>query len=377
MKGRKQIIIVIAWLFIGSGCKEVYKPAILSSPESWLVVEGVLNASAAPTSIRLTRTFKLDDTARVRAERNAVVTVEGKDNTTRNLLMTGDGIYTSPDLQLVINNEYRLRIQTANGKEYLSDYVIAKKTPVIDSVGFQREAKGVTIFSNARDESNNTRYYRYEFDETWEIRSFFNSVYKYVNGMVLHRTPADNVSVCWKHNSSSRIILWSTAALKSDIVYRAPLVFIPNGDERLAVRYSVMVRQYALDKHGYEFYDQMRRNTETLGTVFDAQPSEIRGNIRSVADPTELVIGYVSASTIEEQRYFIERIQVPDWRFMEDCPELVVINDPEEIRRAYEGGGSIYNAVSVNGFISHYQISKAECVDCTERGGSVVKPVFW
>ncbi|RYF95019.1 MAG: DUF4249 domain-containing protein [Chitinophagaceae bacterium] len=360
-------------LFGGFACKEVYKPAIISSPSSYLVIEGVLNTGPAPTEIKLTRTFKLDDTARVQPERNAQVTVEGKDNTTRSLTMTGNGIYTSPDLQLVINHEYRLRIQTVNGKEYLSEYVAARKTPVIDSVGFRREEKGVRIYANAHDDANTTRYYRFEFDETWEQRTFYNSAYKYVNGVVLRRTLADNVSTCWRDNKFTSVILWSTASLESDIVFRAPILFISNGDERLAVRYSVMVRQYALDKRGYEFYEQMRRNTETLGTVFDAQPSETRGNFYSTTDPKEFVIGYLSASTIEEKRYFIERSQVPDWRFIQDCPEVPIENAAQKIKDAYDEGLSIYGML---GF-SHYQGAKAECVDCTARGGSLIKPSFW
>ena len=128
-------------LFAGFACREPYKPDLISSSNAYLVIEGVLNAGNGPTTIRLTRTFKLDDTAKVKGERNAKVLVEGKDNTTRQLIMDGDGIYTSPDLNLVLKNEYRLRIITANGKEYLSDYVLAKYTPPIDSLGFKQDDK--------------------------------------------------------------------------------------------------------------------------------------------------------------------------------------------------------------------------------------------
>ena len=90
--------------------------------------------------------------------------------------MTGDGIYTSSNLGLALNTEYRLKITTANGKEYLSDYMVAKKTPPIDSLEFRQEEKGVQIYVNTHDDSNNTRYYRWDFDETWEIWSYYYSV---------------------------------------------------------------------------------------------------------------------------------------------------------------------------------------------------------
>ena len=115
------------------------------------------------------------------------VTVEGKDNTTRQLTMNGDGIYTSPNLNLVLNQEYRLRIVTANGKEYLSEYVVAKKTPLIDSVSFRQNDKGVQIYVTTHDNTNNTRYYLWNYDETWEIRTYYFSNYKYVNDTVFRK----------------------------------------------------------------------------------------------------------------------------------------------------------------------------------------------
>lgn len=374
---RIKIFLVIIFAIAVTGCKEIYKPTIISSSTSYLVVEGVLNAGTGPTTIRLTRTFKLDDTARLRGENNARVIVEGKDNTTRELTTSGDGFYTSPVLNLLVNEEYRLKITTADGKEYLSDYVAAKKTPVIDSLGFRQDDKGVQVYVNTHDDSNNTWYYRWEYDETWEIRTYYNTNFKYVNGQVVARDPQDKVSICWKYDHSSAILVGSTASLQADIIFRAPLVFIPNGNEKLAVRYSILLRQYALDKQGYEFYEMMKKNTEGLGTIFDAQPSEIRGNIKCISDPGELVIGYISAPVIEEKRFFIERSQLQNWKFVQDCPEIRVKNDPDSIRLAYIGGGSIYDDYFDMGVVTHYLFSPIRCVECTARGGSVIRPSYW
>ncbi len=377
----KRIKIFLCFIIVVTGfaCKEEYNPEIISSSNSYLVVEGVLNAGADSTFIYLTRTFKLDDSASIQRERNAQVVVEGKDNTSRQLTMTGDGIYTSPNLNLVLNNEYRLRITTITGKEYLSDYVVAKKTPVIDSMGFRQDDKGVQVYVNAHDATNNTRYYRWEYDETWEIRTYYNSGYKYINGIVEPRQPGDDVSTCWKYDEFSSIILGSTARLQSDIVFRAPVVFIGRGSEKLAVRYSVLLRQYALDKPAYEFYEMMKKNTEGLGSIFDPQPSEIKGNIHCTSDPGESVIGYVSAATVEKQRYFIARSQISDWFFYQDCPSIPVLNHPDSIDDAYKGGGSIYEAVfsPMSGMITHYLFSPIPCVECPARGGSLIRPSYW
>lgn len=97
-------------------CKEIYAPRIVSSSSSYMVVEGVLNVGG-PTSISISRTTKLDNKYFI-GESGAQVTVEGKDNSTRSMLSNGTGIYTSTDLHLNLNDEYRLRIRTTDGKEY-------------------------------------------------------------------------------------------------------------------------------------------------------------------------------------------------------------------------------------------------------------------
>ncbi|MEI9912990.1 MAG: DUF4249 domain-containing protein [Bacteroidota bacterium] len=367
----------IACILVAAGfsCKETYEPDVISSASSYLVVEGVLN-TGGPASVSISRTTKLDSTG-FRGVLNAQVTVEGRDNSTRPLAQTGGGIYSSPNLNLVLNSEYRLRIRTTDGKEYLSEYVKARSTPPIDSIGWKRNDEGVRLYVNTHDASGNTRYYRWDYDETWEITSYYYSTYIYTGGIVRNRTPAELVFQGWKYNYSKSILLSSSARLQSDIIAEAPVNFIANHDEKLSVRYSILLRQYALDKKGYEFYELMKRNTESLGTIFDAQPSETRGNIQCITNPAEPVIGYVSASSVAEKRIFISNSELPLWGFEQNCPSIEVANNPASIRDAYLSEYlSPYQAVFV-GFIRGYLSSYPSCVDCTKRGASVIRPSYW
>ena len=375
---RLNLLLCCIVVMVLASCREEFDPPTKSSAENFLVVEGVLNVGG-PTTIRITRSFRLEDSARLRGERNANVSVEGKDNTIQLLSMTGDGIYTSPNLNLVINNEYRLRIQTNNGKEYLSDYVIARQTPPIDSIGWEKNNDGVQIYVNTSDPSNNTRYYKWDYDETWEINSYYQSLYKYQNGVVSPRSAAEDVYICWKNAVNSSIKIGTSTRLQSDVISKAPLVFTPNGNDKFSVRYSIMVRQYALDKKAYEFYELMKTNTESLGTIFDPQPTEITGNIRCVTDATEPVIGFITASTISEKRIFINRSQLGGWDFYQYCESVLVANHPDSIELYFENGGlEPYGSDELPiGIITGYFSSFPPCVDCVKRGGSTVRPAFW
>jgi hypothetical protein len=369
-------------MLIGFSCREVYEPNVVSSSLNYLVVEGVLNPSGA-TSIHLTRTSKLDVSG-IKPELNAQLLVEGKDNSVRSLISAGNGYYSSVNLNLVVNTDYRLRIRTSNGKEYLSDYVTARSTPSIDSVNWRMDGDRMRFYVNAHDPSGNTRYYRWEYDETWEIKSYYYSRFIYVgnNNTVRDRVfPAEDVSKGWKFNNSTNILLASSARLQSDVIFEAPLTAIEQGSEKLSVRYSILVRQYALDKKGYEFYDLMKKNTEDIGGVFDVQPTEIQGNIHCVTDPKELVIGYVSASTATENRIFISSSDLPfSWRYVEYCPYYTVANNPDSFRLYFQSQYySPYDGVysPATGALVGYLSAFPGCVDCKYRGASLTKPPYW
>jgi len=367
--------------FFAFGCKELYVPPVNSTSNSFLVVEGNLDPGG-PTKVMLTRTFSLDAAARITPENNAEVLVEGKDNSIRMLSFSGNGLYISSSLNLVAGNEYRLRIKTISGKAYMSEYIKAKIAPAIDSISWDKVDKGVQIYANTGDSSNSTIYYRWDYDETWEIRSPKPSNLIFQNAPLLppirnRILPQEDVYLCWKYHSSTEILLANSTRLQSDIINKAPLLLIPTSDEKLLSRYSVLVRQYALEKKVYDYFELMKKNTENIGGFFSSQPSEIRGNLYSVSDPSEFVIGFITSSTVPEQRIFILNSEVSPWPYVPNCEDVIVRNHRDSIQAAVNTGYLVYKDDAVAPAPIYYFFSTPACVDCTSRGGSTVKPSYW
>ena len=375
-------IILFLLVLLAAGCKDPYVADLRPAERSMLVVEGHLSKGAL-TTIRLSRAVDLSERKdSVKPELGASLTVEGKDNTSITLLDRGKGRYEANLSALQTGGEYRLRIRTANGAEYLSDYVVLQHNPVIDSISWREVPEGVRLYASTHDPSNNTRYYRWEYDETWEIRSNFVSTYKKGSPrtVIPRKMPEEDVSICWKYQPSTSIHLGSSAKLANDVISEHPLLLIPPAHEKLAFRYSIMVRQYALAKNAYEYLELMKKNSESLGSIFDAQPSEISGNIHSVSDPEEPVIGYLTASEVREQRIFISRLQLSSWGWYQFCTLDEVLNHPDSIE-AFLGAdhppiAPKYSPSDPN-VITHWFASDDECVDCTSRGGNTQKPSYW
>lgn len=373
------ILVLIMGVYFG--CKEPYEPNLPSIPRGYLVVEGVINAQG-PTRIKLSRTTPLDQKKTFKPELNASLWIEGNDNSSFALLAQPNGLYSSLALPINPSRQYRLRIKTKDSKEYTSEFVPVKITPPIDSISWKEDQDGVTVYANAHDDQNKTIYYQWDYDETWEIRSAYYASYRYVNGIIRASVPTDPALYnCWKYDTSSNIHLGSSAKLEKDIIHLNPLLFLSNMDEKLGVRYSILVRQYALEKEGYQFFEQMRKNTELLGSIFDPQPSALKGNIRAVSDPEETVIGYISAASIQQKRIFISRenrdLRNPGFNIYNLCPTDSVKNNPDSIKAKIPNGYLPYEAVFTGISISHYLASGPACVDCRERNGINVKPSFW
>lgn len=360
------------------GCREKYTAELKSSDKSALVVEGFLNYGGT-TSIKLSRSYSLADSGVLKPELKAILTIEANDNTVYNLTEGTNGVYTAATLPLSPSKEYRLRIKTSNGKQYLSDFVNVQLTPAIDSVNWARENNQLKLFVNTHDDANQNKFYKWDFTETWEINSYFFAMYKISNGKIVEvdmNNPADNNYRCWKSMESQNILVGSTTQLQSAIISNMPLNSIELNSEKLGVRYSILVRQHALSKPAFEYFQLMKKNTETLGSIFDPQPSELRGNILCVSNPDEIVIGYFYASSVAEKRKFILRSEVAGSYSM-SCESIFIVNKPDTITK-YTGQGYLpydadYTPIQING----YYMGKGPCVDCRQRGGNNNKPSFW
>lgn len=366
---------VVLFLIALIGCKERFEPNLPSLDKRYLIVEGFINSGNGPTQIKLSRSSPIDTAKNFRPELNAIVQVEGEDNSTQLLSAMSNGLYSAGTLSLKNNIKYRVRIKTKEGKEYLSEFVRVKTTPPIDSVSWKEENGGITVYVDTHDPQNETRYYRWEYDETWEIRSHYDAAFRYVNGVVRPRLPNDpETNICWKYGQSNSILIGSSAKLASDVIHLSPIVSVPYRDERTGWRYSVLVRQYAIDKEEYEFLSQMKKNTESLGTIFDPQPSALSGNIRCVTDTKEMVIGYINATSEVEKRFFVRSDEISGPRFSMGCrSDTIKIGDILKYVPSVLPHTSVLDDM---GIPYAYLVSVPPCVDCRTRGSNI-KPTYW
>jgi hypothetical protein len=371
MKTFKQTLYCI--LIAGAtGCTQVYSPPAIKGQHNFLVVDGFINIGPDSTTILLSRAVSLSDSQYSRfPETGAQVSVEDNASGSYPLIELSPGTYVTTGLNLNPGDNYRLRISTGNGDQYLSDFVTGHFNPPIDSVSWQQEADGVHLYVNTHDPSNQVKNFRWDFAETWQYWSPDGSDLLYQgNGQISLINPSQQDYTCWNLDNSTGIILESTTGLSQAVVYNEPLTLVPSGSIKMSYLYSILVRQYPLDDPAYQYWVTLQKNQAQVGGIFSPLPAEVGSNIHSLSHPEEPVIGYISAGYVQHQRIFIYNNQLMNWFWQPDCQvKLIQATDLD----LYVGMG--YMLVSQVG-IGSYRVATADCVDCRLLGGTTVKPPF-
>lgn len=393
MKHWRQVILFTILL---AGCRKPYNPPVINASNEYLVVEGVINPGSDPTIIKLSYTVNLSTKRIAKPVPGGTLTVESDQHTLYPLTDAGNGTYVSAGLNLDHSHTYRLDITTPDKKQYQSGLQPVMTTPPIDSVGFLVQNNGIQLYVNTHDPNNNTRYYRWEYQETWQFHAEHRSDYITNGTAVVARGANQMVFDCFGNDTSSSITLGSSAKLSQDVIYQNPITQVASTSEKLETKYSILVKQYALSSDAYNFWVNLKKNTEQLGSIFDAQPSQINGNIHCVTDPAEPVIGYISVTNVPQKRVFILNAQLPlGWKpaYPYTCEvdtalfcRPVSIPCQNDVLLFMIPIGSfeipltpIWETTPMPGVppkVLGYLGTSRECMDCTIRG-VVKQPAFW
>ncbi|HEY9047045.1 MAG TPA: DUF4249 domain-containing protein [Ohtaekwangia sp.] len=360
-------------------CVEPYAPPAVETPASYLVVDGYINSTDASAIVKLSRSIPLASTETPPAELNATVSIE--DDKGNKTLLTGDknGKYTGSDIIINSTSLYRLRIKTIDNKEYISDYITLKETPPIDELTWTPKKDGIDITVSTHDDSGNSRYYQWDYDETWEYTAVYYSGYIFTNNILVLRPYNQSIYRCWRTTSSHEINIASSDQLQQDVISNHLVTYIPVGSQKLFIKYSILLRQRAITREAYNYWEQLEKTTESLGGLFDPQPGKVAGNIYNTADADEPVLGYFSGGTVQSQRFFLSANDLPNelrrFQGTDGCNlDTILVKDIKNYNPQYsEAVGEVTEGIIILGYI----LTTRSCADCRTQGGTTTQPDFW
>lgn len=367
----------VAFLFfmiLFHGCVSEFVP-VIEEEEELLVVEGLVTDQLRSNTITLSKSLPLGKKSEAKPLGNCHVRITDDLGNTWELTERKTGTYITDSTQFrgVIGRTYTLEIalNRYGNFDYRSDPVTMLPVPPIDSVYYEKiqikdslevYPKGVDacrIFVDTHDPDNVCRYYRWDFRETWILQLLW---------------PVEN-AICWVSENSSSINLKSTAAFSESVVKRQPVQYINHQTDRLSRRYSILVNQYSLSADEFLFWEKLQNLTDQTGGLYDIIPSSIPGNIRSIDNPDEKVLGFFSVSAVQSKRLFIRNEFAGLVNLYPNCPADTVWNEyyPDDLPDEY---WTLAFEQLAFGVLRRILTTNQGCADCTVRG-TKTKPDFW
>ena len=369
-----------------TGCIKPYEYESVSYEEN-IVVDGLFTDKKEYQQVRLTYTYPIDVQSIIPIKGANVQVIDGKGNSFE-LMEIQSGVYRTTDsIAGIPGEEYQLQFSLSNGKRYESKPSKLIKSPPIDSIYDHyaelpsdvknRNEGGIQFFVDVHDDTNLARYFRYEWEETYVIHVPYPSNVIYYPETKSWEPRTEGVGTCYKTNYSNQLILGNSIGSKVNRLSEFPIRFVSGENETLRSRYSILVRQYVVDDPAYNYYRKLRESVESGGTLFDKQQGAVLGNIVSLDDPGEVVLGYFDVAGVSEKRAFFAYLELDEKlnrpRFNFSCTNSLIETTRDSVPYYYEFEGKL---IVTDDFPFPIQMAPKNCSDCSWYA-TTIKPDFW
>jgi hypothetical protein len=377
IKELKYYILIFSVLLCFS-CRDPFEPEVTNQDIALLVVEGYIETNGEESIIYLSKTNPIRNEEPAFSVTDASVFLKSSSGEGWFFNQSDPGVYSFTGV-FDTDLTYQLDITLSDGRAYNSDPMTPVISPPIEELGFLKDEAGVEIFISTKG-NDEAQYFLWDYEEHWIFRPGVISFLKFENGAVTQRGPDERIDLCWNTNLFPKIILQNAARFEDNTIIQRELVRILNESEKLSQRYSIKVRQRAIDQATYDFWEILRKNSDDIGGIFSPLPSLIRGNIKAVGHGED-AIGYVSMGQSASRRIYINNADVYPWSvFIPEYEFCNVFQDtipPNEARFAFNNIDRVPAREVYDGFgLIGYRASTKQCTDCTLRGTNVA-PEFW
>jgi hypothetical protein len=384
-----RFFILYGGFFFFLSCVEPYDFKVPDTNQRLVVVDGLLTDKPMTHLVRLSYTYPLD-TFYFNPVGGANVSILRDDLQETDFMETKVGEYTSPSTFFGMpGRSYKLRIRLNDGAEYESEFVEMVASPPIDSIygryeelllnDENRTIKGIQFYIDTHDESNDSRFFRFEWSETYKINVPLPSAYVYDFELDTVLLREEMVGECYRSFEPNELIIGTSIDDQLSRLSEQPIRLVDQNSQRLRTRYSIKVRQLAITKNAYNYYRQLKENNESGGSLFDQQQGTVYGNVKRIGNQSETVLGYFEVAGETELRSFFTPYQFDD---PFNTPLFLVPCFSETISSSYDSLAlnltldPTLQIHTINTMTGRYILADRLCTDCSWYA-TTVKPEFW
>lgn len=379
--------ICISIAFFALSCTEPFNLKSIDFEDA-LIIEAIITDEVKYQEIKLSRTFSLEEFTPTK-ESNAQVIIIDEAQNTYEFEETDPGVYMSKiPFRATQNNNYTLTVITNNGKIYKSQPTQLPNTAPLNNLYAAAEIdkdtgnENISIYIDGFNSSPNSKYYRYEYEETYKILtpSWVDGEFSISNTGQLSWSelccrPIEKM-VCYNTVVSDSIIQFKVENASQENPSAFRVRAINKDNPIIRTRYSILVKQYAQSLEAFTFYKVLNKFSSSEDVFSQNQPGFFSGNLFSVDNSKEKVVGYFDISSVSIKRIFFNfsdfypNDAIPP--YFEDCT-IFQINDINKLTEAVINNEVVFHSLVVDELPN---VVSAACGDCTKIG-TTSKPDFW
>ena len=363
-----------------------------------LVVESLITNENIQHSVKLTRTFQLDET-KIKKETGAIVIIKDDNQNSYTFSEVDDGEYLSNNaFSAEIGKTYTLEITVSDGTKYSSTPEKIAGVSSIDNIEIKKETgtsgkEVLSFYAAGNNPTDENLYYRYEFDETFKIVApYWNKerlnitdpVFPFAFDVV-EDIEGIQKQICYKTQRSTSIIQAETGTFSNNNATQL-IRSVEKDNYIISHRYSILVKQYVQSINAYNYFKTLSKLSSSESLFTQTQPGQIASNITST-NSTNNVIGIFEVASISTKRVYINfedyfpNTQIGygvNCEFSSPTINLGISTEESLLILVLEGKQFIYyqdNFSPADGE-GPYDLVTTACGDCSKLGSSV-RPTFW
>lgn len=337
--------LLLIFLTVLTACIDPYDVDV-GVPRSGLIVEGIITTLPGPQEVKLTRfaPYGLRYIGFNQPEISAKVAV--RDDLGKTYIFTENsdpekrGVYFSDaSFKVEVGRTYSLEIELRNGKKYLSRAEKVNSLPRMDSVSYEAvkiatdnryvDEVGVRVTGYFQDPGEDQNFYFWK-----TLESTFVLVSEPDAPGTQYGAPGGCCSRCFHTDlpKPSNVFLTDDSDFNGKYQQR-PIAYVFDDGMRFKETYRLDVLSLSVSQRAYQFLKLVDQQLRLTGSVFDPAIANIRGNVLSLDDPEEQVLGYFMASDAELLRVYIQKSKLkyyslPVKLLPFDCRLYLVLMDP-------------------------------------------------
>jgi len=308
----------------------------LDGQANLLVVDGLITDQPGAYTVKLSRSLKFDNsgvaTTYFVPEKGAKVTIveQFEGGTVKvDLQERESGVYETgignPDdpnddaMRGVVGRTYWVEILTADGATYnsLPETMLATSmmenlkptlnitTKLSTTTSSPQEVWGFDMTIDTQDPPGETNYYR------WKTRGIIEFMTTTENGGCTCYLPKEPLEEQITISDDKYV----NGSKFTQVIARAPY-------ER-TTRFRAIVAQYSLTPSAFEYWSRIRVQQTNTGSIFDAAPARIVGNVTRVDKEEEIVLGYFGASAETSVALTFNRLAAANYRYPPDSTPVL------------------------------------------------------